>query len=550
MAAPALDRPRVGRRPAARSGGVGSVAAVSRPTSAAGSSTLRPRTGRPVPLSVLATVAGASGERSGLDPQVTGITLDSRLVVPGDLYVALPGQRHHGAAFTAAAAHAGAVAVVTDAEGLTAAAAAGVPVLVAADLRSVLARVAAEIYGRPADRLTTYGITGTNGKTTTGFLLDAALRATGRRTGMVGTIGFLLDGEPLDATRTTVTTPESPELQALLAHLAEAGADSVVLEVSSHALVLGRVDAIVFDVAAFTHFGRDHLDFHGDEESYFAAKAQLFTPARARRVVLNVDDPRGRQLLAQVRTTPELEVRTVSLGAADADYLLLDGHLSANGGTAVTARAAGRELSFTVGLPGDFNVRNALTALAMVELAGGDVELAATGLADATVPGRMERVPLPAGAPAVVVDFAHTPQAVTASLRALHGRRCVVVLGCGGDRDPHKRGPMGAAAAADAAVVVVTDDNPRSEEPAAIRAAVLSGARSVAVTSGAQVVDGGDRRQAIRTALTLAGPGDVVAVLGKGHETTQQVGDRLLPFADAEVVREEWAGLTALGGPT
>ncbi|WP_375423524.1 UDP-N-acetylmuramoyl-L-alanyl-D-glutamate--2,6-diaminopimelate ligase [uncultured Friedmanniella sp.] len=500
-----------------------------------------------MPLQVLATLAGSSVDARDAAVEVSGITLDSRLVAPGDLYVALPGQRHHGATFGAAAAEAGAVAVLTDPAGLDLATRAGLPVLVADAVRAVMAQVAAEVYGRPAERLTMFGITGTNGKTTTSFLLDAALRAAGHRTGNVGTIGFLLDGRPLDAARTTVTTPESPELQALLAHLAEAGADAVVMEVSSHALVLGRVDAIDFDVAAFTNFGRDHLDFHGDEESYFAAKAQLFTPARTRRVVLNLDDPRGRQLLAQVRRTSELEVRTVSLLDDGADYRACSTRLLPDGETAVVAIAGGREVTFTLRLPGDFNVRNALTALAMVELAGFDVTAAAAGLGGATVPGRMERVPMPAGAPAVVVDFAHTPQAVAAALRALHGRRCVVVLGCGGDRDPDKRAPMGAAAAADAAVVVVTDDNPRSEDPAAIREIVLRGARAEAGLRGARVIDGGDRRSAIRQALALAGPDDVVAVLGKGHETGQQVGAQVLPFADAAVVREEWDVLSREG---
>ena len=479
-------------------------------------------------------------ETGAVDPDVHGVTLDSRLVVPGDLYVGLPGRHQHGATFAPGAAGAGAVAVLTDHAGREVAVGSGLPVLVSEDPRTAMAGVAAEVYGRPAEHLTMYGITGTNGKTTTSFLLDAALRAAGHRTGNVGTVGFLLDGRPLAATRTTVTTPESPELQALLAHLREQGADSVVMEVSSHALVLGRADAIVFAVAAFTNFGRDHLDFHGDEESYFAAKALLFTPGRARSAVLNVDDPRGRVLLDQVRATPEMEVRTVSLTDPDADYTLRSRRVDPEGSTTVVARAAGHDLGFTVGLAGDFNVRNALTALAMVELAGGDVRAAAAGLAAATVPGRMERVLLGPGAPAVVVDFAHTPQAVTAALQALAGRRCVAVLGCGGDRDPDKRELMGAAAAAAAAVVVVTDDNPRSEDPAAIRAQVLAGARGAA-GRGVEVRDGGDRRSAIRTALTLAGPGDVVAILGKGHETGQEVAGEVLPFADADVAREVWS---------
>jgi UDP-N-acetylmuramoyl-L-alanyl-D-glutamate--2,6-diaminopimelate ligase len=508
--------------------------------------TLRPRPGHPRRLSDLAAAVGlpAVGGASGTsNPSVGGITLDSRLVDPGDLYVALPGRHHHGAAFAGAAAERGAVAVLTDPEGQGAVQAAGLPVLLAAQPRALMAHVAAEVYGRPADRLGMYAVTGTNGKTTTTFLLDAALRAAGHRTGTIGTIGFLLDGQPLPATRTTITTPESPELQALLGYLLQEGADAVAMEVSSHALVLGRADAITFDVAAFTNFGRDHLDFHGDEESYFAAKAQLFTPERTRQVVLNVDDARGRQLVEQVGRTPELVLRTVSLSDPGADYRLLDARPAEDGTTAVEVRAPGADLGFRLALPGAFNLRNAMTALAMVELGGGDVARAAAGLADVDVPGRMQRVPLGAGAPTVVVDFAHTPQAVTAALEAVRPRRCVAVLGCGGDRDPDKRRPMGEAAARAAAVVVVTDDNPRSEDASAIRAEVLAGARSVPRSAGAEVLDGGDRRSAIRTALALAGPEDVVAVLGKGHETGQEVAGEVLPFRDADVVREEWSAL-------
>jgi UDP-N-acetylmuramoyl-L-alanyl-D-glutamate--2,6-diaminopimelate ligase len=479
----------------------------------------------------------------GADPGITGITLDSRLVAPGDVYVALPGQHHHGAQFAPAAATAGAVAVLTDPAGRSAAEASGLPVLVSDRARPLMAQVAAEIYGRPAESLTMHAVTGTNGKTTTTFLLDAALRAAGHRVGMVGTLGFLLDGRPLPASRTTITTPESPELQALLGYLLEAGADTVAMEVSSHALVLGRADAITFDVAAFTSFGRDHLDFHGDEQSYFAAKAQLFTPERARQVVLNIDDDGGRRLLDQVRRTPELTLVTVSLRDPAADYLLLEARPVADGSTAVAVRAEGRRLEFALSLPGDFNLRNAMTALAMVALGGGDVTAAAGGLAGVDVPGRMQRVPLGPGAPTVVVDFAHTPQAVTAALEAIHDRRLVAVLGCGGDRDPHKRRPMGEAAARAAAVVVVTDDNPRSEDPAAIRSEVLAGAR--AAGGRAEVLDGGDRAAAIRLALSLAGPDDVVAVLGKGHETGQDVAGEVTPFADAEVVAAAWAELTA-----
>ena len=414
---------------------------------------------------------------------VSGITHDSRLVAPGDLYVALPGRRHHGAEFAAQAVAAGAAAVLTDAEGARLGPPLAVPLVVVDDPRREMARAAAAIYGWPGAAMTMYAVTGTNGKTTTTYLLDAALRASGVRTGMVGTIGFSLDGRPLEATRTTVTTPESTDLQGLLGYLREQGAQAVTMEVSSHALVLGRVDAIPFAVAAFTNLGRDHLDFHPDEEAYFAAKASLFTPEHARHAVVNIDDPRGRLLAGRLARAGELALTTVSLTeAADCQALACD--LRDDGRTAVRARLRDRTIEFTLGLPGDFNVRNAVTALAMVAVTGGDLDAAARGLAGASVPGRMQRVDLGPQAPIVYVDFAHTPQAVAAALQAAGPRRRIAVLGCGGDRDPEKRRPMGAAAAQHADLVLVTDDNPRSEDPAAIRAEVLAGARAALSAGG------------------------------------------------------------------
>jgi UDP-N-acetylmuramoyl-L-alanyl-D-glutamate--2,6-diaminopimelate ligase len=482
------------------------------------------------------------GLADAADP-VTGMTLDSRLVGSGDLYVALPGSHHHGAQFAADAVSRGAVAVLTDEEGARLAGALGRPVVVLADPRSAMARIAARIHGEPSQAMTMYAITGTNGKTTTSFLVAAALRAAGRHVGVIGTIGFLLDGRPVEGARTTVTTPESPELQALLARMRDGGADSLVMEASSHALALGRVDAIRFDVAAFTNFGRDHLDFHGDLERYFEAKAALFTPERTRAAVLNIDDPKG-VALARRCASAGLACATVSLHDASADYLA-EGWQEVDGLTRVGARVGGRRLTFDLALPGDFNVRNALTALALIDLAGIDLPTAAAGLATASVPGRMQRVDLGAAAPDVYVDFAHTPQAVAAALAALAGRRVIVVLGCGGDRDPAKRRPMGAAAARGAAVVVVTDDNPRTEDPAAIRAAVLAGAVAARQADGldVSVTDGGDRSSAIAQALRLAGPGDAVAVLGRGHEPGQEIGGRVLPFLDADVIRGTWREL-------
>jgi UDP-N-acetylmuramoyl-L-alanyl-D-glutamate--2,6-diaminopimelate ligase len=500
---------------------------------------IRPRTRHQIGLAELLGDGAAVS-----DPLISGISIDSRLVRPGDLYVALSGAHHHGAEFAWQAAEAGAVAILTDAAGSQLAQEVPLPIIVVDHPRQAMAELAATIYGRPADALTMCAVTGTNGKTTTTFLLEAALRAGGVSTGLVGTVGFRLNGVALDCVPTTVTTPESTDLQGLLAFLLEEGASTVVMEVSSHALVLGRAEAISFDVAAFTSLGRDHLDFHGDMESYFEAKASLFTPERTTHAVINVDDPRGRELVQRIGRHSGMELTTVSLDG-DAACRALAYEVRPDGRTAVRADLRGRILNFSLNLPGDFNIRNGLTALAMVDAIGGDLERAAVGLGQAHVAGRMQRVELGPRAPLVYVDFAHTPQAIAAALQAVGTRRRIVVLGCGGDRDPQKRGPMGESAARFADVVIATDDNPRSEDPAAIRAELITGARTAVRRDGlaTEVIDGGDRRSAIRLALRLASPGDVVAILGKGHELGQEVAGTVLPFSDPEVAAEEWAAL-------
>lgn len=515
---------------------------------------LRPRHPGGATWRRLVEVTGAQPFGEPAADRVSGISLDSRQVGPGDLYVGLPGTRSHGARFTPEAVAAGAVAVLTDAEGARTVAelttadppaadpADAVPVLVAEDPRVAMALAAAEVFGHPASTMTTLGITGTNGKTTTAYLVEAGLLAAGRHPGSIGTIGFRLDGQELPSARTTVTTPESPDLQALFAVMAEQGASDVVMEVSSHALALHRVDATVFDVVAFTNLGRDHLDFHHTLEEYFEAKARLFTPELARRAVVNVDDPHGVELVRRLREGGRVEVVTTSM-EADSDYRIESWHpdegLRAR--AEVSTPSGRREL--VVGLPGMFNVRNAVTALAVLESAGLDFEEVAGGLAGAAVPGRMEPVRLGEGAPQVLVDFAHTPQAISSALTAARTAtrgRVIAVVGAGGDRDAAKRGPMGEAAARGADVVVVTDDNPRTEDPALIRAAVLDGAHNV---SGAVVVDGGERRSAIAEALAIAGPDDLVCVLGKGHETGQQVGHDILDFDDKVVAAQEWQAI-------
>jgi UDP-N-acetylmuramoyl-L-alanyl-D-glutamate--2,6-diaminopimelate ligase len=520
--------------------GIDNVTSVS---SALRGGVIRPRTRHQIGLTELL------GDRAKVGGSVvSGIAMDSRLVRPGDLYVALSGAHHHGAEFARQAAEAGAVAVLTDSAGGQIAQGLPLPVVVVDRPRQAMASVAATIYGRPADALTMCAVTGTNGKTTTTFLLEAALRADGVNTGLVGTVGFRLNGEPLDCVPTTVTTPESTDLQALLAFLLEEGAETVVMEVSSHALVLGRTEAITFDVAAFTNLGRDHLDFHVNVESYFEAKASLFSPERTKHAVINVDDPRGRELVQRIGRRSGIGLTTVSLDG-DAACRALGYRVQPDGRTAVRADVRGRILDFSLNLPGEFNIRNALTALAMVDAIEGDLDRAAIGLGQAEVAGRMQRVELGEGAPLVYVDFAHTPQAIAAALQALgsprRSRRRIVVLGCGGDRDPQKREPMGESAAHNADIVIATDDNPRSEDPRAIRSQLINGARGAVRGADLQteVIDGGDRRSAIHLALQLARPGDVVAILGKGHELGQEVAGTVLPFSDPVVVAEEWAVL-------
>lgn len=474
------------------------------------------------------------------DVVVSGITLDSRSVVPGDLYLALPGATTHGARFARQAIASGAAAVLTDASGAEMLADSPVPFVVVDDPRAEMARLASEIYGRPGEKLALYGITGTTGKTSTSFLLAAGLAAAGHHVGTIGTLGFRLDDQMLASTRTTVTTPEAPDLQALLGYMVDHGADSIAMEVSSHALHQGRTDELVFDVAAFTNLGRDHLDYHATIEEYFQAKARLFRDGRCRAAVVNIDDAHGERLVAELQLRGDLPVLTTGRSGR-ADYQELPSSKTFEDGEWLTVRTPRGTIEVPVGLLGDFNLHNATTAVAMLDLAGVDLGQALPGLASARVPGRMQRVELGDGAPRAVVDFAHTPESVAAALASLPSGRKIAVLGCGGDRDQAKRAPMGAAAASGAAIVVVTDDNPRSEDPAQIRASVLEGARERAGSTGAQVIDGLGRRHAIETALSLATPDDWVVVLGKGHETGQQLADRIVPFDDVTALAEAWA---------
>jgi UDP-N-acetylmuramoyl-L-alanyl-D-glutamate--2,6-diaminopimelate ligase len=494
----------------------------------------RPQQTEPIALAELAGALGARVVGTAADVEVTGLSLSSQRIRPGDLYAALPGARAHGIDFAASAVGAGAVAILTDPAGADVAPV-DVPLLVVDRPRSVLGRLAAKVYGEPAASMRMIGVTGTQGKTTTTRLAESGMTAAGVPAAVIGTVGTRVGGEDV---KTPLTTPEAPDLHGLFAMMHERGVTACAMEVSSHALVMGRVDGVVFDVAVFLNLGRDHLDFHRDVDDYFDAKASLFTPERARLGLVNVDDEHGRQLLRRA-TVP---LRTFSAAGADADWRASDVELTSEGSAFVITTPDGERINAGCPLPGDFNVANTLAAVAAAGEAGLDAAQVAAGIAaGGGVPGRLERVAEGQDF-VVVVDYAHKPDAVEAAIRTLRpltDGRVIVVLGAGGDRDPGKRPIMAEIAARLSDVLVLTDDNPRTEDPAAIRAAMLAG---VGDDDRDRVLEVGDRRAAIREAVRLAEPGDIVLVAGKGHETGQETQGVVHPFDDREVVREELAG--------
>ncbi|MEX5301216.1 Mur ligase family protein [Kocuria sabuli] len=500
---------------------------------------------RPALLADLAHEVGGAlvpGDPSG-GPVVRRAVEDHREAGPGDLFVAQQGGRGHGVEHAAAAVRAGAVGVLTDSRGARALGRGiGVPVVVVEDPRAVLGPVAALLQGDPARDLTMLGVTGTNGKTTTAYLLEAALRRLGRRPGLVSTPETVVGGrrEP-----SAVTTPGAPRLQELLARMRDAGDDACVMEVSSHALDQHRVDGVRYDVAAFTNLSHEHLDYHGDMASYFAAKARLFSPELTSRAVVVVDDDGGRRLrdLAGRRGVSVLSL--ANHPGTDASWHVV----GERGHDTFRLRGPAGELELRAPLPGEHNRTNtAVAALMLLELGVPPAEATAALAGPVSVPGRMEHVELGPGWPCVVVDFAHTPDALASSAAALRARtpgRLVVTASSGGDRDPTKREPAGAAAVQSGAdVVLVTDDNPRTEDPAAIRSAVLRGvrgavaARRSAGLSVPEVVELPTRRAAIRFALEAAGADGTVALYGKGHEQWMEIGPPggRVPFVDRDEV--------------
>lgn len=493
---------------------------------------------------------------------VTSAAIDARDVPDGGLFMAVPGTHDHGARFVGQSVGG---SVLTDEAGLRVLTGTGYtgPVLVVDECRHWLGPVAAEIHGHPSREMTVLGVTGTSGKTTTTYMMERALLGY-RHVGLIGTTGTRIDGRPVP---TSLTTPEAPTLQALFARMRDEGVTHVVMEVSSHALVLGRVRGVDFDVAAFTNLSQDHLDFHPTMEDYFEAKSLLFTEAQdpagdLPAAVVCVDDDWGRHLADRLGEGTV----TVSTTGRDANWQVQSAGIHRDGTQHISVDRAdgtdgtdGREgtvstVDFDLAIPGAFNVANATLALATLVAAGEDASIAAH-FGDVQVPGRMQKVTGTTGTTDVLalVDYAHKPGAVAAVLETLNGQldrassdgrrgRLGIVLGAGGNRDHEKRPKMGAAAARAADLVIVTDDNPRDEDPATIRAAVLAGAREGAT----QRVDGvvpdireiGDRASAIHAAVAWARPGDAVIVAGKGHETGQIIGDSVIDFDDRRVLAE------------
>jgi UDP-N-acetylmuramoyl-L-alanyl-D-glutamate--2,6-diaminopimelate ligase len=456
--------------------------------------------------------------------EVVDVAFDSRAVGPGTLFFCVPGADVDGHDFAGVAVAAGASALVVE-RWLDL----DVPQALVPSVRSAMGPMSAVAFGNPARAMTMLGFTGTNGKTTSTYLMEAIFRAAGLRSGVIGTNGARVDGEPVPLAR---TTPEAPDLHRLLARMRDAGVRGVAMEVSSHALDQDRVGGVVFDAVAFTNLSRDHLDYHATMEDYFEAKAALFTPDRARAGAVNVDDPFGLRLF----DTPSIPLSSFAIDR-EADLRATDVIATTDG---LSFRVGERPM--TSSLRGRFNVSNCLAAIASARSVGIDDGVSAAGIeAVRQVPGRVEPIDVGQGF-LVVVDYAHTPDSIHTVLQAarpLTSGRLFIVFGCGGDRDRQKRPLMGRAATTGADLTVLTSDNPRSEDPLAIISQIEAGAKE----GGGDYVVEPDRRLAIRLAFAQARPGDMVVIAGKGHEPYQVIGDTIEQFDDRQVAREELASL-------
>ncbi|NHU84415.1 UDP-N-acetylmuramoyl-L-alanyl-D-glutamate--2,6-diaminopimelate ligase [Kocuria sp. JC486] len=506
---------------------------------------------------------GLQGTGDAAELRVSGVSIDSRAIRPGDLYAALPGARFHGADFADGARKSGAVAVLTDPDGARILGEqAALPVIVVEDPRAQLGAVARTVYGsQPQDGtgLGLFGVTGTNGKTTTTYFVNSILRALGETTGLIGTIEILADDQKIPS---KLTTPEASTVHALLAVMRESGMTAASMEVSSHAIEFDRVAGVRYDVAGFTNLTQDHLDLHGTMQAYFDVKARLFTPERTGRAVVVVADDDDEWGIAMARHA------RAQLGADNVDVFAMRGGVVADreGGPqrrgadwtlhSMTRRGIGhafelvhrdgRSLRVSTGLPGEFNVANAALATLMVLASGVDLDLLQRVLDEhdpltTDVPGRMQLI---GTEPTAVVDFAHNPDALARALAAVDppegNGRVILVFGATGDRDKTKRPLMGEIAAREADVVIISDDDPHGEDPAAIRAEVAAGAHAL-IESGraraAEVHEISPRAVAIRSAVRMAGRGDSVIVAGRGHETVQEIAGVDHPLDDRAELR-------------
>jgi UDP-N-acetylmuramoyl-L-alanyl-D-glutamate--2,6-diaminopimelate ligase len=500
-------------------------------------------------LGELLRAAGVSAELRGDGSiEIRDLAYDSGRAGPGTLFFCFPGERTDGHDFAPAAVEGGAAALVVERPLEL-----DVPQAQVSDARAAMAPIAATLNGDPTSELGVVGITGTNGKTTTAFLVRHLLESAGHRCGLLGTVQQVVGGRVEEVER---TTPEAIDLQPTFNRMLSSGDEYCAMEVSSHALVLHRADAIHFAAKVFTNLSQDHLDFHADMEDYFEAKRLLFSSEGGAPIleveggisVINVDDAYGRRLAGDLNCGSGGDCVTYSAAGADSDLSARDVTFDATGSRFVCTTPEG-SLEVETPLPGDFNVANALAALAAVHALGLDLREAAAALASAEqVPGRFESID--EGQPfAVVVDYAHTPDSlenVLTAARRLAGGRVISVFGCGGDRDREKRPLMGKAGAELSDLAVVTSDNPRSEDPAAIIEQIETG---IDQGAAAEVVVEQDRRSAIALALRRATEGDIVVIAGKGHEQGQEFENgRKIPFDDRDVARDELRNLKAAAG--
>ena len=478
-------------------------------------------------LSEIATLVGTSDANlESSDLSITGITVDSNDVIQGDLFVALPGANSHGSKFIDSAVANGAIAVLTD---MSANVHADIPVLRVNDPRLWVGVIADKFYRNPSSAINVFGITGTNGKTTTSYLLQQIWDFNNRNSGLIGTIETRIGDEIFPNKR---TTPEAPELQSIFAIMRERHNLNVVMEVSSHALSLNRVEGTKFSVVAFTNLSHDHLDFHETMENYFQAKSRLFKYGFSEKAIINIDDSWGKRLFEET----EIEKLSISTHDQKANWKIIDSSLadpSSPSKSVVELTIAGPGgilLSIATPLIGDYNSANVLMALALAVESGIDPLSAANALSNAKgAPGRMESIELGQRFTAVI-DYAHTPDAVSAALKAVRSStkgRIIAVLGCGGDRDAAKRPLMGQALISGADLAIFTSDNPRSEDPLSILNQMHEGMK---FTENHFVIV--DRSEAIKFAIENAVEGDCVLVLGKGHETGQEIKGKISPFDD------------------